>query len=422
MPQVELTDRYCQAARAEGRKSDYFDITVKGLCLRASAGGTKGWFLVYTKPANGKRAWMRLGRYPEMTLAKARQKARDARGEIGEGIDPLVEKRAQAAFQTVSDLVENYIVRHATAKRSGGEIARRLRKNVKEAIGGVKLSELHRRDITRCIDAVKDRGAHIEANRLFEDIRAMVRWARARGDLDSNLVEGMRRPSETTERDRVLSSDEIRTLWAALPSADMREATRRILRLCIVLAQRVGEIAGMTRDEIDLEQKVWTIPAVRSKNGREHAVPLSGMAIAIINEQMTDAEALAGRKGRSRPPYVFPSPGAHASVAGMAVAKAVKRQEMVGRGQATIMGVVPFTPHDLRRSAATHMESIGISPYVIGHVLNHVSATRASITSRVYARYDYSREKREALDLWADRLATIIGGGADIVPLRRGSA
>ena len=141
---------------------------------------------------------MKLGRYPEMKLARAREKAREARGEIGEGNDPLIEKRAQAASQTVSDLVENYVARHASTKRTGPAIARRLRFNVTSQIGGIKLSELHRRDITRCLDAIKDRGADIEANRVFEDVRAMVRWARGRGDLDatsSRACANRQRPS-----------------------------------------------------------------------------------------------------------------------------------------------------------------------------------------------------------------------------------
>lgn len=423
MPTIELTDRFCQTARAmDGKQTDYFDTVVKGLSLRASPAGTKAFYLNYTRPADGKRARMKIGRYgegdPKLTLGKAREKAREGRGGIGEGQDPLVEKRALAASQTVADLVDNYVARQASTKRSGDEIARRLRKNVTELIGTIKLAELHRRDITKCIDAVKDRGAHVEANRIFEDVRAMVRWARGRGDLDNNLVEGMRRPTETTERDRVLSAAEIRTMWAMLADADMRESTRRIVRLCLVTAQRVGEVCGMTRDEIDLEQKLWTIPASRSKNKREHVVPLSIMAVGIIKEQLTDADALADRKGRDVATSVFPGPGARAAVTGAAIAKAVKREELTKRNVITIMGVLPWTPHDLRRTAATHMEEIGVSPFVIGHVLNHVSATKASITSRVYARYTYDREKREALDLWADRLASILTGGADVVPLR----
>lgn len=422
MPTVELTDRFCLSAKPiDDKQTDYFDTNTKGLCLRVSPAGTRSWNLVYTKPGDGKRARMKLGRYPEIKLGKAREKARDARADIGEGTDPIVEKKALAASQAVSDMVENYVARHASTKRSGDEIARRLRKNVSDMIGTIKLADLHRRDLTRCIDAVKDRGAHVEANRIFEDMRAMVRWARGRGDLDDNLVEGMKRPTETTERDRVLSADEIKTMWQALPDADMRESTRRILRLCLVTGQRVGEVTGMVHDELDLAQRLWTIPAARAKNKREHVVPLSDMAHEIIREQIAAVEALDERKDRKATPFIFPGPGSRAAVTGASIPKAVKREEVTKRGTATIMGIAPWTPHDLRRTAATHMEEIGISPFIIGQVLNHVSATKTSITSRVYARYDYAREKREALELWANRLAVIVEGKALIVPLLRGA-
>lgn len=435
MPQVELTDKFCQSAKVQsGRKTDYFDTTVKGLCLRASAGGVKAWFLVYTKLADGKRAWLKLGTYPDVPLGTdkgARQKAKDARAKVADGADPIAEKKAKAASQTVADLVENYVTRHASTKRSGDEIARRLRKNVSgrdaegksiaEAsagcIGDVRLSELHRRDITKAIDAIKDRGKHTEANRVFEDIRSMVRWARARGDLDENLTEGMKKPSETVERDRVLNADEIKSMWKTLPDADMRESTRRVIRLCLVTGQRVGEVSGMTRPEIDLDKGLWVIPAARSKNKREHVVPLSVMAITIIRDQIAEVDALSKRKDRDVPTFVFPGPGARAAVTGAAIAKAIKREEVTEKGAATIIGAAPWTAHDLRRSAATHMEEMGVSPFVVGHVLNHVSATKSTITSRVYARYDYLKEKTEALDLWADRLAGIIAGAADVVSI-----
>ncbi|WP_287376835.1 site-specific integrase [Mesorhizobium sp.] len=442
MPQVELTDKFCQSAKAQsGRKTDYFDTTVKGLCLRASAGGVKAWFLVYTKPADRKRAWLKLGTYPDVPLGTdkgARQKAKDTRAKVGDGGDPIADKKATAASLTVANLVENYIARHAATKRSADEIARRLRKNVsgrnadgtemkpdekgrggpsEGCIGAVKLSDLHRRDITRVIDAIKDRGKHTEANRVFEDLRSMVRWARARGDLDENLTEGMKKPSETVERDRVLNANEIKTMWNALAEADMRESTRRVVRLCLVTSQRVGEVSGMTRPEIDLDKGLWTIPAARSKNKREHVVPLSAMALAIIHDQIAEVDALSKRKDRDVPTFVFPGPGARAAVTAAAIAKAIKNQEVTKRGATTIIGVAPWTAHDLRRTAATHMEEMGISPFVVGHVLNHVSSTKSTITSRVYARYDYLKEKTEALELWADRIAGIIAGGADVVPI-----
>jgi integrase len=410
---LHLTDRFVAGAKANGeRQADFYDEVAAGLVLRVSATGKKVWTVIFTSPRDGKRVRMALGSYPATSLGKARERALEARGQVEAGHDPRDTMGGQAASQTVADMVDNYIARHASTKRSGDEIARRLKKNVSEVIGTVKLSELHRRDITKAIDAVKDRGAHVEANRLFEDVRAMVRWARGRGDLDSNIVEGMRKPTEVVERDRVLTDEEIRTMWTALADADMRESTRRIVRLCLVTGQRVGEVSGMARAEVDLKEALWTIPADRSKNKREHRVPLSDMAVGIIRDQFADAEALAGRKGRAVPSFVFPGPGARAAVTGAAVAKAIKREETTKRGVTTIMGIAGWTAHDLRRSAATHMEELGVSPFIIGHVLNHVSATKATVTSRVYARYDYAKEKREALDLWADRLAAILSGGS----------
>jgi integrase len=409
MPVVNLTARFVESAKPVrgSRQTDFFDDTVRGLCLCASSGGSKTWFLHFTKPNDGRRARLKLGSFPELGLASARRKARDVRGEIGEGVDPAAARRADAASLRVRDLVESYIERRVATKRTRDEIARRLCKNVSDVIGDIKLSALHRRDFAKCIDAVKDRGAPAEANRLYEDCRAMVRWARGRGDLDENLLEAMPRPAELTVRERVLSADELRTFWTKLPQAKMQESTRRILRLCLLLGQRVGEISGMTREELHLQQEPrWIIPAQRAKNNRHHEVPLSRQAVEIIGEQLEslDDDCL----------WIFPNPSATAPVTNMAVAKAV------ARSMATF-GIEHFTPHDLRRSFASHAEGIGVSPFVIGHVLNHASVVRATITSRVYAKYTYAREKRDALQLWADHLGeAIMHGGANVVvPLHR---
>jgi hypothetical protein len=266
MPVTMLTDPFIRTAKPESgkRQTDYFDEATKGLSLCASAGGGRTFFLHYTRHRDGKRVRMKLGMYGDISLAQARQFARDGRAAVGEGEDPASERRSDEASLRVRDLVESYVARHAATQRSANEIARRLRKNVADVIGDLTLARLHRRDLTRCIDKVKDRGAPVEANRVFEDLRAMLRWACARGDLDENLSEGMRRPADTVIRDRVLSPDEIRAFWNKLSDAAMQEGTRRILRLCLVTAARVGEVAGMSAGELDLERQVWTIPASRS--------------------------------------------------------------------------------------------------------------------------------------------------------------
>src|SRR5690606_23343615 len=154
----------------------------------------------------------------------------------------------------------------------------------------------------------------------------------------------------------------------------------------------------------EISRDVWAIPPERSKNGREHTVPLSDLALAIMEQQRADVRRLADRKRRAVSDFLFPGPGGEAPVTAAAVAKAIKRQEISNRGNTTILGIDNWTAHDLRRTAATHMEEIGISPFIIAHLLNHISITKSSITSRVYARYDYGKEKREAINMWNERL------------------
>jgi integrase len=188
---------------------------------------------------------------------------------------------------------------------------------------------------------------------VFEDIRAMVRWAVARGDLDHNPIDGMKGPPISKPRTRVLSDDEIRTLWQSLDQVSVQ--CQRVIRLCLITGQRVGEVSGLRAVEI-IREGPWQV-------SRKHVTD-------TINE----------------------------------------RQDR--------LGVAHFTPHDLRRTALTKMAELGVAPIVLGHIANHRTTTKAGVTLGVYVQHAYEREKREALELWADRLQGIISGGADVVAMR----
>jgi hypothetical protein len=207
-----LTDRFCDRAKSAGAQTDYFDETVSGLALRVSKHGVKAWSFVYTAPS-GKRSRITLGRYPATSLANARTLALEAREVVEAGKDP----RGRSHAMTVAGLVDSYVEKHTAGLRTAAEIKRRLHKDIVPVIGSVKLSELHRRDATRVVDAVTKRGAPTEAMRAFEDLRAMLRWAVSRGDLDHNPIEGMAKPPGSKPRERVLSDEEIRTLWNCRP-------------------------------------------------------------------------------------------------------------------------------------------------------------------------------------------------------------
>jgi integrase len=290
---------------------------------------------------------------------------------------------------TVADLIEHYIAKHVRTLRTSKEVERRLRKNVVPVIGATPLPSLHRRDIIRVLDPVLERGAPLESLKVFKDCRALLRWAVERGELDASPMDRMKPPAEEKSRERVLTDDELQVVWHSTALA--REDHRTILRLCLLTAQRLGEVTGMVCDEVDLKSSTWTIPAKRSKNGHKHAVPLSAAALALVRDAVTAA----------RGDRLFVGAGDSSSIG-----KCVSRARF---------GIAHWTVHDLRRTAVTQMAELGVSPIVLAHVINHRSVTKAGVTLSVYSRYDYAREKREALELWANRLEAIVGGGA--IPL-----
>ena len=400
MPRVELTDRYVSSAKT----GDYFDAKTPGLNLRVTPNGVRSWFIVFTAPKDGKRARATLGRYPQTSLARARAKAGEARSYLEEGQDPRDAFAAEAGTMTVRALIASFLSKYVRPNlRSAKAIERRFSKNVTPLIGNIRLADLHKREINRAIDPILERGKPIEATRCFQDLRAMFRWAVARGDLDSNPMEGMRMPAVSAPRERVLSDTEIAKLWNGLPTT-MRgsPSCQRIIKLLLLTAQRVGEVSGIRLDELDLKTRTWIIPAARSKNKHAHTVPLSDAAVDVIEEALPEA----------RCQILFPDDVGKGSLRADAVSKTItKARERVG--------IEHWTAHDLRRTVVTGMALLGVAPIVLGHVINHRSVTKAGVTLAVYAHYDYAKEKRHALDLWAERLTGIVDGASPkIMPLR----
>jgi integrase len=405
---VALTDRFCAAAKALGApQADFFDETTTGLSLRVSADGRKSWCLLYTSPKTGKRARMTLAGYPATSLAAARAMVLEAKGKLDQGTDPKeAEAAEEASAITVGGLAELYFQkphkRTGRPRKTVNEIKRRFARNILPVIGDVKITELQRRDVMRVVSPIMRREAPTEASRTFEDVRGLLRWALGQGYIDRNPAEAMEPPvAKSPPRERVLDHAEIRTLWNGLPKALARSVQcQRILKLCLVTAQRVGEVAGMRPGEINFRATTWTIPASRSKNGFAHEVPLSALAVKLIREALADAGKDAA--------FVFPA--GNGSLPAAAVARTVSRTFEDDKAKGSRFGIAHFTSHDLRRTAATELGEMKVLPIVIAHVIGHRSVTRAGVTLAAYVQYGYDAEKKLALDLWADRLAAIVAG------------
>lgn len=402
MPVVNMTARFLETLKPGAAAVEWFDEDTRGLSLKLNPGGAATWYFNYTRRADALRRRVQIGKLTALGLKDARQRATKMAGLVADGKDPAGDRRAEREALTVDDLAEQFLTQHADEKRTGKRQRQALAKDVLPIIGRAKAAAVTRRDIGRIVDRMTNRGVTIGASRTFEIVRKMFNWALQKGLLEQSPCLGMKKPFATRRRDRVLSPDEIRTIWNGLPAAAISADGQQVLKLCLITAQRLGEVAGMCSDELNLETGIWTIPAWRSKNGHAHRVPLTDMACEIIGA----AKAAASTE------FLFPGYGKDDAIKSSSVGKAVRRYR-------TKIGLPHWTAHDLRRTAATGMADLGVAPHVIGHVLNHRAVTAASVTDQVYNRYSYDREKRAALDLWAAQLASIIGGApAEVVALR----
>jgi integrase len=401
MPTANFTARFIEALKApESGQVDYRDESLPGFGVRLSAAGRKSWIVVYR--SGGRLRRLTLGAYPHLSLAEARQKAKDALHDAAGGVDPAAVKTAERAAESFADLAREYVERHAKLKRSGHEDIRLLygsahkkRTGKKPHVplvkrwGQIRVKDLTRRDVRLLLDGIVDRGSPIMANRTLALVRKMFNFAIERDWLEHNPCHMVKRAAPERQRDRVLSEDEVRAVWKALDDEDAIIAA--VFRLRLFTAQRGGEVLGATWSEIDLASGWWTIPAGRSKNGLAHRVPLSPQAVTVL-------KALHLLTGES--PWVFPSPkkeGANIAHAQKAIERVVERSS------------VDFRGHDLRRTAASLMVGAGVPRLVVSKILNHVET---GVTS-VYDRHGYDAEKRAALDFWGKRVEAIIANNRD---------
>ncbi len=398
---MKLTDMLLRNSKPQSQR--YMVWGNHGLGVRVSPKGKKSF--VYLYRYEGKPRFLTLGDYPRMSLADAHKAHAEARKKLEQGIDPgaetMAEREEERKAPTVAALVDEYLEKWAKPrKRSWRGDARILEKDVLPEWGRRKAREITRRDVIRLLDGIVDRGAGIMANRTLAVVRKMFNFAVSRDIVAVTPCLAVRAPAQEQRRDRVLSADEIRAFWHGLEGAKMAAGTKLILQLMLVNGQRKGEVVSAAWKEID--SGWWTIPGEKTKNGLPHRVPLSPLALELL-------QAARGLSGDS--PWVFPSPRAGKHLTPEAIDHSLRRPGMEALG-------FTFVPHDLRRTAASHMTSMGISRLTVGKILNH---QERSVTS-TYDRHSYDREKRQALEAWGLKLQSVVEGTeAKVIPLIRGA-
>lgn len=399
---MKFTDRGIMALKPKSARYEVWEDGRTGLGLRISPAGRKSWIYMYRHARKARR--MTLDTYPAMGLADARLAHAHAKKLLAAGIDPgtqlLERRRGERNAETVADLAREYLDKWARPrKRSAAEDERILNKDVLRAWGTRKAKSITRRDVITLLDGIVDRGAPIQANRTLAVVRRMFNFAIERDILDATPCARIKAPAKENQRDRVLTAEEIATFWHGLDTAPMTDTVRMALRFKLVTAQRKGEVIKARWTEFDMGERVWTIPAERSKNGIAHMVPLSPVAMEIL-------EIIHVEAGESE--WLFSSRRTGRPITDQAMNHALLKS-------VSVIGMNNVTPHDLRRTAASHMTELGIPRLVVSKILNHADP---SVTG-IYDRYQYGPEKRSALEAWGRRLQGIIEGrpADNVVPL-----
>jgi integrase len=367
------------------------------------------------------------------TLANARVLARKYHALVAAGRNPVTERKvakAQAAFAMIDadklafPVVAREYVEHQLRDekeyrgwdRTAGTLGLAYDGDTVTVIPGSlcarwasrSVSEITRAELKMTIRDAGSRGVpgrgmsnsgHSSARerRVSNALGGLFAWCVGRGNkLEANPMTGIEKPEPSGERDRVLSDDELKTVWLA--SDEMGKVFGPLIKLLILTGQRIGETSGMMRGEI--KDGEWTIPGTRTKNGKTHIVPLSAPAREIVEDRLAGDCDLMFTTTKRRP------------VSGMSKMKA-RLDRLAGLEE-------EWKLHDLRRTMATGLQKLGVALPVTEAVLNHVSGSRSGIVG-VYQRHDYAKEKRAAMERWGRRVEAIIEGRQEetVVPMRK---
>ena len=330
-----------------------------------------------------------IGPYGRVTLHQARVAAQKVFTAKLEGRDPAAEKREakrRVVADRVEDLLETYIAQRLSQNRSASEISRLLRRELGRPWAGRSIHEITKRDVVDVISAIEQRGAPVAANKAVKSIKTFLRWCVDRAVLDRSPAEGLRLPTKEVARDRVLDDKELAKV--VLAARQLGGPYGGIVELLALTGQRREEVARLTWEELDVVERVWTIPKSRTKNFKAHVVHLSDQSVAVL-------------RADQRGPLVFSLSGT----------KPFQEFSRAKRSLDRLSGVMGWRLHDLRRTCVSGMARLGVAPHVADKILNHQAGTISGVAA-VYQRHEFLVDRRVALDLWAAHVDELLRGMA----------
>ncbi|MFH5885434.1 tyrosine-type recombinase/integrase [Halalkalibaculum sp. DA3122] len=355
------------------KRIEVFDERENGLGLRVTPGGTKTFFYRYR--VNNKIRRYTIGQFDSVGVKDARNVVSRLRVMVLDGLDPQAERQKKKninGLKTFSDLVEEFKEKYLPTLRENTQIEynRIIDKELLPVFGKLPAVKITKHEIVEILDkkAYKD-GSPTMANRIRSRLSRIFTFGMERGHVEVNPIQNVSTYKQgESKRHRYYSEEEIRKLWGFFE--DWGEPTQSVLQMLLICGQRKTETMKMRW--ADIQGEVWTIPASLAKNKHPHDVPLSPMALEIIDRM---------KKINGKSEYVFASPqNKKAPLDSMSrVRQAIQNNTEVS----------DFRPHDLRRTVATYMAKLGIERTVLGKILNHKGLAGDGQVTAIYDRHSY---------------------------------
>ena len=403
----------------KGRDLFVWDSKVPGFGVRIYPSAKRMYVFQY-RSKGGRQRRVAIGLHGPLTVEKARGTAADLYEAVRKGRDPVEEQKAEIKPEknTIESVIDEFMTRYMAgkgrARRYIEETRRNFNKHVLPRWRGRDTRSITRRDVIDLLDGIVEDGKPVAANRTLAAVRKLFNWALQRGIIDVSPVTLVEMPGAERKRERTLSSDEIRAVWVA--SGQLGYPFSHFFRMALATGQRREEVAQMRTADLNEAESIWTLSSEMTKAGRAHVVPLSPLALNVLDEGKEAAKGLLAEPEDTRPAmYVFTTRG-NRPISGYSKAK-VRLDHAIAEARSTtgLPDLEPWTIHDLRWTVGTGLGKLGISRFIIARVLNHADRT----VTGIYDRYEYLNEKRHALDAWGQYLENLIAPpGVNVVPLK----
>ncbi|ECF3886590.1 TPA_asm: tyrosine-type recombinase/integrase [Salmonella enterica subsp. enterica serovar Ank] len=362
-----------------------------GLFLIVKTSGKKLWRFRYQRPTTKQRTMMGLGAFPALSLADARGLRADYLALLANGIDPQIqaevaEEQQQIELDSIfSTVAANWfqLKSKSVTPDYAKDIWRSLEKDVFPAIGEIPVQQIKARTLVEALEPIKARGALETVRRLVQRINEIMIYAVNTGLIDANPASGIGMAFEKPKKQNMptLRPEELPKLMRSLVMSNLSVPTRCLIEWQLLTLVRPSEASGARWAEIDLEAKLWTIPAERMKAKREHIVPLSTQALDIL-EVMKPISA--------HREHVFPSRNDPKSPMNSQTANAALKR--IGFGGKLVA-------HGLRSIASTAMNEAGLNPDVIESALAHSDKNEVR---KAYNRSTYLVQRVELMNWWGE--------------------